>query len=78
MRRQHKTVAQILYDKGADYLLPLKVNQGTLLETAQQLLPERVPPHVVKLEDNRGRLECAKALLPSFGWDDSVPDASLR
>ena len=44
MHTQHKTVAQILYDKGADYLLPLKGNQDTLLETAQQLLPESVPP----------------------------------
>jgi hypothetical protein len=44
MHTQHKTVAQILYDKGADYLLPLKGNQDTLFETAQQLLPENVPP----------------------------------
>jgi hypothetical protein len=44
MHTQHKTVAKILYDKGADYLLPLKGNQDTLLETAQQLLPESVPP----------------------------------
>jgi predicted transposase YbfD/YdcC len=44
MHTQHKTVAQILYDKGADYLLPLKGNQDTLLEAAQQLLPESVPP----------------------------------
>jgi hypothetical protein len=44
LNTQHKTVAQILYDKGADYLLPLKGNQGTLSESAQQLLPESVPP----------------------------------
>jgi hypothetical protein len=44
MHTQHKTVAQILYDKGADYLLPLAGNQQGLLETAQQLLPESVPP----------------------------------
>ena len=44
MHTQHKTVAQTLYDKGADYLLPIAGNQGTLLETAQQLLPESVPP----------------------------------
>ncbi len=44
MHTQHKTIAQILYDKGADYLLPIAGNQGTLLETAQQLLPESVPP----------------------------------
>lgn len=44
MHTQHKTVAQILYDKGADYLLPIKGNQETLLATAQQLLPENVPP----------------------------------
>ena len=44
MNSQHKTVAQILYDKGADYLMPLKGNQNGLLETAQTLLPESVPP----------------------------------
>jgi hypothetical protein len=44
LHTQHKTVAQILYDKGADYLLPVKGNQETLLKTAQQLLPENVPP----------------------------------
>jgi hypothetical protein len=44
LNTQHKTVAQILYDKGADYLLPLKGNQNGLLTAAQQLLPESVPP----------------------------------
>jgi len=44
MHTQHKTVAQILYDKGADYLLPIAGNQGTLLKTAQQLLPESLSP----------------------------------
>ena len=44
MHTQHKTVAQILYDKGADYLLPVAGNQGSLLETAEKLLPESVPP----------------------------------
>jgi hypothetical protein len=44
MHTQHKTVAQILYDKGADYLLPIKGNQSGLLETAQTLLPESVSP----------------------------------
>jgi hypothetical protein len=44
MHTQHKTIAQILYDKGADYLGPIAGNQATLLQTAQQLLPESVPP----------------------------------
>jgi hypothetical protein len=44
LNTQHKTVGQILYDKGADYLLPLKGNQSGLLQSAQQLLPESVPP----------------------------------
>jgi hypothetical protein len=44
MHTQHKTVARILYDKGADDLVPIAGNQPTLLETAQQLLPESVPP----------------------------------
>lgn len=44
LNSQHKTVAQILYDKGADYLLPLKGNQDGLLKNAQQLLPESVSP----------------------------------
>ena len=44
MHTQHKTVGQILYDKGADYLVPIAGNQETLLESAQQLLPESVSP----------------------------------
>ena len=44
MHTQHQTVAQILSDKGADYLRPITGNQGTLLNTAPQLLPESVPP----------------------------------
>jgi len=44
MHTQHKTVAQIVYDKGADYLLPIAGNQEGLLKTAEQLLPESVPP----------------------------------
>jgi len=44
LNTQHKTVAQILYDKGADYLLPLKGNQSGLLDAAQHLLPESTPP----------------------------------
>lgn len=44
MHTQHETVALLLYDKGADYLVPLKGNQETLLKTAQELLPESVPP----------------------------------
>jgi len=44
MHTQHKTVAQIQFDKGADYLLPIKGNQDTLLQTAPQLLPESFPP----------------------------------
>jgi hypothetical protein len=44
LNTQHKTVQQILYDKGADYLAPLKGNQSGLLASAQTLLPEGVPP----------------------------------
>ncbi len=44
LNTQHKTVAQILYDKGADYLLPLKGNQSGLLDAAQHLLPEGASP----------------------------------
>jgi len=44
MHTQHQTVHQVLYEKGADYSLILRENQPTLLETAQTLLPEAVPP----------------------------------
>jgi len=44
MHPQHRTVAQILFDQGADYLLPIKGNQDPLLQTAPQLLPESLPP----------------------------------
>ncbi len=41
---QHETAHLILYDQGADYLVPLKDNQPALLETARQLLPETFSP----------------------------------
>ena len=41
---QHETVQQILYDCGADYLLPIKGNQPTILATARTLLPETLSP----------------------------------
>jgi hypothetical protein len=36
-----ETARQIVMEKGADYLLPLKGNQPTILETAEKLLPVR-------------------------------------
>jgi hypothetical protein len=39
---QVETAQQIVRDKGGDYLLPLKGNQPSLLETAQTLLPMRL------------------------------------
>lgn len=44
LHTQHETVHQILYDHGADYLLPLKDNQPTLLASARTLLPEDFSP----------------------------------
>lgn len=44
LHTQHETVHQILYDHGADYLVPLKDNQPGLLATAQTLLPENFSP----------------------------------
>ena len=44
MHTQHETVAQLLYEHGADYSLIRRDNQPTLLKTAQTLLPESVPP----------------------------------
>lgn len=44
MHTQHQTVHQVLYEKGADYSFILRENQPTLLETAQTLLPEALPP----------------------------------
>lgn len=41
---QHETVQQILDACGADYLLPLKGNQPTILATARTLLPETLSP----------------------------------
>jgi hypothetical protein len=39
MHTQHATAAQLVLDKGADYLLTLKDNQPTLAQTAQTLVP---------------------------------------
>jgi hypothetical protein len=44
LHTQHETIQQILYDHGADYLVPLKENQKTILATAKALLPEALSP----------------------------------
>jgi hypothetical protein len=44
LHTQHETLQQILYDHGADYLVPLKDNQPTILATAKTLLPENFSP----------------------------------
>ena len=44
LHTQHETLQQILYDHGADYLVPLKDNQPTILATAKTLLPENLSP----------------------------------
>ena len=46
LHTQHETLEQILYDHGADYLVPLKANQPTILATAKTLLPEDFSPSV--------------------------------
>lgn len=44
LHTQHETLHQVLYDHGADYLVPLKENQKPLLATARTLLPEDFSP----------------------------------
>jgi DDE_Tnp_1-associated len=44
LHTQHETLQQILYEHGADYLVPLKENQKTILATARALLPEDFSP----------------------------------
>jgi hypothetical protein len=44
LHTQDETVQKLLYEKGADYIVPLKDNQPTLLATAQNLLPQDSPP----------------------------------
>lgn len=39
LHTQHQTAGQVVLEAGADYLLTLKDNQSTLLETAQTLVP---------------------------------------
>ena len=46
LHTQHETLQQILYEHGADYLVPLKANQPTMLATAKTLLPEDFSPTV--------------------------------
>ena len=38
MHTQHQTAAQVVLESGADYLLTLKDNQPTMLQTAQTLV----------------------------------------
>ena len=45
LHTHHETVHQILYECEAEYLLPIKDNQPTLLKTAQTLLPADVSPY---------------------------------
>ena len=49
LHTQHETLHQVLYDHGADYLVPLKENQPTILATAKTLLPEKFSPSGVLL-----------------------------
>ena len=44
LHTQDETVQQLLYEKGADYIVTIKANQPTVMDTAQTLLPESVPP----------------------------------
>jgi len=44
LHTQHQTAGQIVLEAGADYLLTLKENQPTLLETAQTLVPSAFFP----------------------------------
>ena len=44
LHNQHETHQQILYDHGADFMVPLKENQPTILATAKTLLPETLSP----------------------------------
>lgn len=44
LHTQHRTVHQILYEKGADYSLIACENQPTLLKNLQARLPASVPP----------------------------------
>jgi len=44
MHTQHQTASQIVLEADADYLLTLKDNQPTLLETAQTLVPSAFFP----------------------------------
>ena len=44
LHTQDETVQKFLYEKGADPIVTIKDNQPTLLMTAQNLLPQDVPP----------------------------------
>ena len=44
MHTQDETVQKFLYEKGADYIVPLKDNQPALVAAAQNLLPQDFPP----------------------------------
>jgi hypothetical protein len=44
LHTQHQTASQVLLEAGADYLLTLKDNQPTLLETAKTLVPSAFFP----------------------------------
>jgi hypothetical protein len=66
MHTQHQTVHQVLYEKGANYSFILRENQPTLLETAQTLLPEGVPPSSPAARETRW----AQGISSAGGPDD--------
>ena len=51
LHTQHETLHQILHDHGADYLVPLKENQPTILATAKTLLQEDLSPSGGEAQD---------------------------
>jgi hypothetical protein len=44
LNTQDETVQKVLFERGADYIVPIKDNQPTLATTAQTLLPQGVSP----------------------------------
>jgi predicted transposase YbfD/YdcC len=67
-----RETAQVLRDQGADYILALKDNQGTLYEDARTLLDSSglsVPDRAQTVEADHGRLETREAhLVTDLAW----------
>jgi hypothetical protein len=71
LHTQHETLHQILYDHGADYLVPLKENQPTILATAASR--HEPSQHQNQLPAEGSRAAGWRSMVVNSAMDASIP-----